>query len=216
MKIILVDDHQMFRDSIAAVISASVPEAEVQTAGSVSEALALAEKFLPDLLIADLGLNGESGMNLLQEVNSRYPDVNLMVLSMHADMGNLQQALREGAAGYITKGSDTSTLTQAVRTVADGGYYFDQLMLDLMVNFIRNEKIPSASTFLLAGLGLTEREQEILLLLVQNRDLKSIGEQLFISLKTVENHRSSIYRKLGIKDRAGLIDFAKTEGLLQE
>ena len=214
--IVLVDDHPMFRDSIAAVITSAFPEEKVLTAGSGDEALSLIEKESPDVFITDLGLGHENGLDLLHTVKKRFPYLRMMVLTMHDGLDFLRKALQAGATGYITKGSDTSTLSEAVRSVLKGNFFFDQLILEQMVNYIRNENLPTPADFRLAELGLTEREQQIFYQLIQTPDMKKVSEKLFISPKTVENHRANIYRKLNVKGRHALLQFAHREGLLPD
>lgn len=213
MKILLVDDHQMFREGVREFLKRESFCTEVVDAESVDAARSLMTASPPDLLVTDISFPESSGKELLQWTADNCPETKCLCMTMHAKIGLLRDVLSMGVLGYVTKSSGYEELVAAIRTVGSGGRYLDQLMLNKVLDHLVNG-IAAPRTEADAFSTLSEREREVVLLLLEDQDPSQIGEALYISRKTVENHRSNIYRKLGVHDRLSLLRFAGESRLL--
>lgn len=213
MRILFVDDHALLRQSVAAYVREAEPEVELVESGSVEAALGLLGEGDFDLLVTDLGLGEGSGLSLVEACAARGGRPPALVLSMHDDLERLGAALGAGARGYVAKSSELPELLAGMRAVAAGGRWLDQRMLALV--FERLGAAPSRERRGAAGRygQLTEREREIFLLLAGDSSIEEIAAELGLSAKTVENHRSNVYAKLGLGDRLSLYRLARDLGL---
>ncbi|TVR94329.1 MAG: DNA-binding response regulator [Spirochaetaceae bacterium] len=222
ISVLLVDDHQMFRDSLIDFLGNEFACKEVRGAATVAEARTLIEATAPDVAICDLNFPGEeSGYDLIEWIRNRYPQVGVLCLTMNSELQVLREVAKREVRGFVTKSSGYNELFHAVRSVATGGYYLDQVLLEkVMKDMGRSQGGPRResdrvstddTTAVLAE--LTAREREIFLLFVQGATLNAIADELYLSPKTVENHRSNIYRKLNVHDRLSLVGFAREHGL---
>jgi DNA-binding NarL/FixJ family response regulator len=214
MKALFVDDHAMLRQSVAAQLRASIADSRIDEAGSLAEARSRIELEPYDLLVTDLCLGDGDGLELMADADPRDARVPCLVLSMHADIEHIERALRAGARGYVTKSSDAALLAEAVRVVAAGGFYFDQIALGAIASRLSAPRYAGEKEDFEAYGTLTEREQELFLLLAQGLQVVEVARKLSISPKTVENHRTSIYAKLGLEDRLALYHYARELGLV--
>lgn len=214
MKFLLVDDHQMFRESLGDYLARESFVDEVFHAESVASAMAVLEAQPIDLVVSDLGFPESSGHELFAWCVEHCPETRVVCLTMHSEVSMLRETVRRGVSGFVTKNSGYDELLAGVRRVADGGVYLDQVMLKKLLDALEREGgAPVAGPAVLAE--LTSREREVLNLLLAEHDPPTIADVLFISSKTVENHRSSIYRKLGVHDRLSLHSFARQHGLIE-
>ncbi|MFP4377333.1 MAG: response regulator [Spirochaetales bacterium] len=212
MKILVVDDHKMFRESVVSFLEREEFCDQVDAAGSVDEAQRLIVESAPDVVLVDLSFPGEGGTALVQWAAHVAPSVACILLSMHEEVADLRLAAAAAARGYVTKNAGYDELRAAVVTVAAGGYYIDQVMLRKL--FPRLGDIDGGLTATGISIeGLTSREEEVFEMMLSEMSVSEIGEALYISVKTVENHRSNIYRKLGVHDRMSLFKFAQKRGL---
>ena len=214
IRVILADDHAVVRAGLKAVLGASSGIQVIGEAADGSEAVALAERLDPDVLIMDLSMDRLDGAAATRLIVERKLRTRVLILTMHAEEDYLLSALEAGAAGYLMKNAADRELVDAVRTVARGDM------------FIR----PSAAKILAHGLGradplaedrarferLTEREQNVLRFTAQGYSAPEIGERLCISPKTVDTYKQRIGEKLGLTHRAEYISFALKLGLLTE
>jgi DNA-binding NarL/FixJ family response regulator len=214
IRVILVDDHAVVRAGLKAVLGASRDIEVVGEAPNGAEAVILAERVDPDVVIMDLSMDRMDGAAATREMTAKKLRARVLILTMHAEDDYLVPVLEAGAAGYLMKNAADRELVDAVRTVARGDM------------FIR----PSAARILARGIGkqdplaaerarfdrLTEREQSVLKLTAQGYSAPEIGERLFISPKTVDTYKQRIGDKLGLTHRAEYISFALKLGLLTE
>lgn len=203
VRLLLVDDHPLVRDGLRARLNATTHLRVVGEAGSGEEALQLAEELQPDLALTDISMRGMNGIELVQQLRQRQPQVRALVLSMYDNGEYIANAMRAGASGYVLKDAPTAEIISAIETVAAGGSYFSAPVMAALAT--APEKNAS----------LTEREREILLLLVEGHSNKRIAQQLDISVRTVETHRMSLRRKLGIVTSAGLVKYALEQGWIK-
>lgn len=213
MRILVVDDHTMFREGVLDYLRKELFVSEAIGAESVEDAknATIAEE--PTLVVTDLSLPEKSGKELISWLRDTHPGVAVLVMTMHDELSSLRAAIELGARGYITKSSGYYELVQAIHRVTRGDYYLDQVMLTKLLHQIGRAEIAGPSISPVED--LTTREREIFELLLTEESAAAIGEKLFISEKTVENHRTSIYRKLGVHDRLSLFRFAREQGLLE-
>jgi len=203
----------MFRDSVVSFLEAEDFCENALAAASVTEARTMISKHLPQIALVDLSFPDEGGIELVKWAHSSAPDMHSIFVTMHEETNDLRSAVAAGGRGYVTKNAGYDELRSAVLTVASGGLYLDQVMLRRV--FAQLSHQPPRGTTSPEGIAeLTEREREIFDLLLDDMSISGIGSILFISAKTVENHRSSIYRKLDVHDRLSLFNFARRNGLI--
>ena len=205
-KIYLVDDHAMLRDGLRALLE-HAGHAVVGEAGDVPEAIADIVRLQPDIVLLDLELDGRSGLELLDELRQRALPTRAIILSMSAAAGNVAEALRLGAAGYLLKGSASVDLMAAIEAVAAGRRYLSAKVTEVLAERVgrRAEVSPLDS--------LSPRERQILKLVADGCSSARIAEMLHLSPKTVDTYRSRLMEKLNISDIASLVKFAIQHGL---
>ena len=208
--IILVDDHPIVRQGLRHLLE-DEPEFEVLgEAGDGVEALLLAGRLKPNILVVDMMMPGLNGLEVLRQVKHISPGTRTIVLSMQSADAYVIEALKHGAAGYVLKETGPSELVNAVREVIQGNQYLSAKLSErLQASGQKIMDIPSDTYE-----TLTTREREILQMTAEGRTSKEIGDKLMISPRTVEIHRSNFMNKLGIKNQADLIRFAIKRGIL--
>jgi len=198
MKLLIVDDHAILREGLAAMLRQAGPDTEVVQAGNGAEGLRIAETRLDlDAVFLDLEMPGSGGMSAIPEFGKRRPDLPVIVLSSSEDPRDVRRALALGALGYIPKSSPPRVLLSALQLVLSGTIYVPPLMLG-----------PAAAAPRLAGAGaaspgasLTERQLEVLRLLGKGLSNKEIGRELALSEKTVKAHVTAIFKTLNVVNR---------------
>ncbi len=209
-RILLVDDHALVRAGIRALITMIDGFEVVGEAGNGAEALALIETVNPDLVLLDITMPSMNGLTALNEIKTRFPNVRVIILTMHEAREYAIQALRGGAAGFIPKRAASNELQQAIETVMAGKTYVSP---ELAHDGVSAEQAAAYDQELLNK--LTPRQREILILIAEGKSMKEIGRSLNISVKTVESHRAQLTERLGIHDVAGLVRFAIRLGLVR-
>jgi len=210
VRVLVADDHPLFRDGLRALL-ASVPDVElVGEAGTGDEAIRLAAELEPDAILMDIQMPDKNGIEATRSILKVNPDIGVIVLTMFEDDDSVFSAMRAGARGYILKGANQTDLLRAIRSVAAGEALFGPAIAQRLITYFAAS---SRSVQPPAFPDLTEREREILTLIAQGRNNTEIADQLFISPKTVRNHISSIFSKLQVADRAQAIVRAREAGL---
>jgi DNA-binding NarL/FixJ family response regulator len=199
-RVLIVDDHPVFRDGLAGLL-ATLPEVEVAgTAGTAEEALAVLSETMPDVVLMDINLPGASGVEATRRASQIAPATAVLVISMVDDDDSVFAALAAGARGYVLKGSSAAEITAALRTVAAGGAVFGAGIASRMLARMPaqlsgpKQQLPQPD-------DLTTREREVLDLLAEGASNRQIARSLGLSLKTVQNHVSRILDKLQATDR---------------
>jgi two-component system, NarL family, nitrate/nitrite response regulator NarL len=200
IRLVIVDDHPLVRDGLRARLSVVAGLQVIGEAASGAEALALAAADSPDLMLIDVGMRGMNGIELATALRERHPSIRVLMLSMFDNREYVLSAIRAGARGYVLKESPTEEIIAAISAVWAGGNYFSAQVSSAVMR--------TAS----AVSQLTGREHEILLLLAHGRSNKLVARQLDISVRTVETHRLSLRRKLGVDSASELLKIAVTNG----
>ena len=209
LRVLLVDDHPLLRHGLRALLE-DVGEAEVVgEASDGAEAIDLALTLEPDVVVMDLVMPGMSGLDATRRLIDERPDLGILVLTMSDDDASVFAALRAGARGYVLKGSGGSEFLSAVRAVARGEAVYGAAVAGRIRRFLTGGQPEAASPFP----ELTPREREILDLLADGRTNAEIAGSLFLSMKTVKNHLTSIFAKLQVADRAQAAVRARQAGL---
>jgi DNA-binding NarL/FixJ family response regulator len=212
-RILIADDHVLFRDGLRTLLL-TAPELELAgEAASGEEAVALAGDLQPDVVLMDLQMPGLNGIDATRRIVANSPHIGVLVVTMFSDDRSVFAAMRAGARGYILKGAGHAEMLAAIRAVAGGAAMFSPEIAARMVEFFHAMQ-PSAAAS--AGLfpELSERERTILALIAQGRKNGEIAAELVLSEKTVRNHVSNILGKLQVADRAQAIVRAREAGLV--
>lgn len=211
IKILIADDHAILRAGIRALLQLHPDFEVVGEAGDGKEALVQTQKHHPDVVLMDIGMPGMDGLAATREIVAAHPQVRVLILTQHENREYVLPALKAGAAGYVLKRAPDDSLIQAIRAVHAGQIYTDPRISDVLVDDMRRQADGAPPD---PYDTLTEREREVLVLLAQGQTYQQVAQTLFISVKTVDFHRTNLMRKLGLSNRAELIRFAMQRGLI--
>ncbi|MGI9625448.1 MAG: response regulator [Longimicrobiales bacterium] len=215
VKILLVDDHVLFRSGVGALLADEIGLEVIDEAGDGEEAIEKARKLKPDVVVMDLSMPGTNGLDALRRLTALGSGVRVLILTMHEPEEYLLTALDAGAAGFLSKTSADDELVQAIRTIARGDAYLPAGGAQLLLNRYRTASKPGSTTDALLN-ELSAREEEVLALTAEGFSSSEIGKKLFISPKTVDTYRTRIMKKLDIHHRSELVRFALKSGLLKD
>jgi DNA-binding NarL/FixJ family response regulator len=208
-RILLADDHKMFRQGIKKIIDERTDMEVVGEANDGLEVLNLMKKLSPELVIIDIAMPNMRGIEATHEIKSLWPHTKVMVLTMHKDKDLLSQAIAEGADAYLLKEDADIELFSAIETIRRGKHYISPLL---------SREVTSSFIEMAQGHGkspdkeLTVREREVLKLIAEGKSSKEIAETLSISTRTADNHRTHIMRKLGSNKNIDLVKYAIRKG----
>ncbi|MCK5153201.1 MAG: response regulator transcription factor [Spirochaetales bacterium] len=203
-KIVVVEDHPIVRRGIVQLINFEEDICIVGEAETAMEAHVVIKKEKPDLVLVDLSLKGGSGLELIKDLKKIYPELLIIVVSLHDENVYAERVMRAGAKGYIMKSEATESILIAIRQVLQGGIYLSSSMQTKMLNKIIggvNSLIPEIDI-------LSDREFEVFELIGKGFSTRKIADELFLSIKTIDTYKSHIKSKLNIKDSTELIQFA--------
>ncbi|MGI9155170.1 MAG: response regulator [Marmoricola sp.] len=214
LRLVLVDDHEMVLHGLDAMLEHFLDEvAIVGTATSAAAALATVSAEQPDIVLCDVRIGKESGLDLCRQNTTQFPSVKVVLLTVYDDEHYLFQALRVGASGYILKRVDGAELVGQLGRVREGETVIDPALAGRVA--LSAARLKSGEFWPGTHLGLTQRESEVLGLLVSGHSNKGVAAQLVVSEDTVKTHIRGLYRKLGVSDRSGAISVALREGLFR-
>lgn len=215
IRVMVVDDHPMWRDAVARDLAAAGFDV-VATAGDGPQAVRRAKAVAPDVLVLDLNLPGMPGVQVCKELVGSRPALRVLVLSASGEHGDVLEAVKSGATGYLLKSASTDELTDAVRRTAVGDPVFTPGLAGLVLGEYRrlaSEPVPASGADEPKAPQLTERETEVLRLVAKGLSYKQIAERLVISHRTVQNHVQNTLGKLQLHNRVELVRYAIERGL---
>ena len=208
MKILICDDHKIVRDGLRRILEQYKEARLIDEAANGSEVFKLFNKSAYDILLLDISLPDQSGLEILQEVKKRWPDTNVLMLSMHPQEQYAIRALKYGASGYLTKDAAAEELLLAVREIKKNDKYISQSLAHCLVyQFNKDSNQPAHEK-------LSDREFEIMIKIAQGKSLKEIGNDLFISSSTVSTYRSRIMEKMNLEKNTDLARYCIEKQLL--
>lgn len=205
VRLLLVDDHAVVREGLERIFAKCADIEVVGSASSGEDALKQAAALKPEIVLLDLSLPGMHGLDVLAAMQQTEDPPSVLVLTIHDDDDVVLKAVRGGAQGYVLKNASRDELLAAVRRVAAGGQYFHEVVVRALLRGTQRDVLRSV---------LTARELDILRLVATGHTNRQIGAELFISSETVKGHLESIYRKLGVSDRAHAVAVAIRNGLV--
>lgn len=207
MKVLLTDDHKLIRDGISAMLS-NLPDIEIiGSVGSAEEAINAVRESRPDVVLMDIMMRGMTGIEASRWIKEIDPTIRVLIVSMEISKEYVSAGIKAGIDGYVPKDVDREDLATAIRTVHRGEKYFNDAIMKLVFeNFYTSEKLKSSERRL--PHELTKREYEILGLVATGKSNREVAETLFISIKTVETHKTHILEKLGLRNTAELVKYA--------
>ena len=210
IRIILADDHKLLRSGIRSLLDGLDDIEVVAEASNGVDAVALVEKHLPDLALLDIAMPGMNGLEAADRIAELRIETKVVILSMHQDEEYIKRALKSGAAGYLLKDAGIEELELAIRAVAGGESFLSPAASKLLIADFRKRSDPENRIDVI----LSPRQIEVLRMIAEGDNTKSIARKLEISVKTVESHRSQLMNKLEIHDVAGLVRHAIKIGLV--
>lgn len=210
VKILIADDHAIVRTGLRSIIKAEPSLSLVGEAAGGLETIELVKKYHPNILLLDLSMPDMDGITVLKSIKPDYPNMKVLFLTIHEDEALLREALKFGASGYILKKAAESELISAIQTVLRGDLYIDT---SLLRQFVQEDAIVYEEAKAQYE-PLTPREMDVLNLIARGYTNRQAGEELSISVRTVEGHRANIYKKLGVNSRVELVRFARRNRII--
>lgn len=210
IKVLIADDHQLFREGLAKLLGAN-PEIEIiALAEDGEEAVEFAKKHKPDLILLDIAMPKMNGIEATRKLKIDCPDIKIIVVSMHKDKQYVKGALEAGADGYLVKNTRYQQLIDAIKMVYSGKKFLGEDITEMIIKGYLNLDGDELDSFN----DLSEREKEIFISFAEGNSTREISEKLFISVKTVGTHKQNIFDKLGLKTNTDLIKYAVKKGLI--
>lgn len=202
LHVLIVDDHELFREGIKTIIRGFDFAEVIGEAGDGKEVLRLVEQQQPDVILMDIKMPEMNGIEATEKIKRDYPHIQVVALSLYGDEAYLESMLEKGVSGFILKNTDSDNLERALRLIGKGKNYFSEELIPYFTKkYIGGDDASDQDK-------LTKREIEVLQLIGEGCSNKDIAEKLFISLRTVKNHRANLNMKTGSKNTAGLLAYA--------
>lgn len=211
IKIIIADDHTIFREGIVSILEDESDIIVLAQAVNGLELLDQLEELSPDLILMDISMKELNGIEASIQIKEKYPTIKILILSMHNEIDYILKVIEVGVDGYILKESGSQELLQAIRSIVAGKSFQSQEISAIIVQHLQKKKEQELKK---AGIPLTRREKEVLQLIAEEYSNPEIAENLFISIRTVDTHRRNLIEKLGVKNTAGLVKYAIKSGLI--
>lgn len=216
IKILIADDHKMFVDGIDSILKNEEDFVVVDRCYDGPSIFTSLEKNQIDVILLDVNLPGMTGIEVTERLQKEKPKIRILALSMYNEESFVSEILKKGALGYILKNTGRKELVTGIRTVFSGESYFSKDVTEtIMSGLMKKQKMSTAKKKNLHIPKISRREKEVLALIVKEFTTQEIAEKLYISLKTVESHRSSLLSKLNARNSAGLVRIAIENNLLE-
>jgi DNA-binding NarL/FixJ family response regulator len=208
---LITDDHSIFRQGLKMALSDDHALHCIGEAGNGTELMELLQSLKPDVILLDLKMPGMDGMEATRLIRQQHPGIKILILTMHEDDQLVLHLLEAGANGYLVKNADADEIKLALHACKENGYYFSDYVSTLMLRSIVEKNKPAAQ--FKEEVVLNEREREVLLLVCEGQTAVEIGNNIFLSPRTVEKIKSGLFEKIGARNNAGLIMYAVKQGL---
>ena len=212
IRILVADDHRIVREGIVRILEDSPDYQVVAQAADGVEAVELALKLQPDIVVIDLTMPRLGGLDAVRRMHAQLPQMRVLVLTVHEDEEYIIPIIKAGASGYLVKDSASKELTDAIAKIARGGVYFGPQATKILAEQYQRPAHLAADPY---G-GLTDREREVFHLVVEGKTNKEIAKTMGIALKTANNHRTNMMNKLDLHNAADIVRFAARKGLLPD
>jgi two-component system response regulator NreC len=213
IRVMIVDDHQLVRDGIKALLE---DEGDIIIAGEANngdEMLVGIKEQQPHIILMDISLPGKSGIDLTKDINKRFPEIKVLILSMYTHEDFVINAIKAGARGYLPKNTTRKELLKAIHCIINGDEYFNeqisQVVMKSLVKSVKDEQGREPGKE-----NLTKREIEIIRLFAEGMTNQDIADKLFISVRTVESHKNHIMQKLNLKNSVDLVKYCIRNGII--
>lgn len=212
IKIFIVEDHDMFREGLKFVLGSNPRYAIVGEASNGKEFLDKLDGDLPDVVLMDIDMPVMNGIEATKTALEKYPGLNIVTLSMHGDDGHYNKMIEAGVKGFVLKNAGANQLSEAIDNISNGNVYFSQ---ELLMNIILNKRDQDKTVNLKDNLDISDREMDVLKLICKGYTNKQIADQLFISVKTVEGHKSKLMMKTETNNTVSLVLFSIKNQLVE-
>ena len=214
LRILLADDHETVREGLKAILNAQIDMMVAGEAADGDAAVKLAVEVKPDIIVMDISMPALNGLQATEAIRQRCPDAKVLALTRHSDDGYVKQLLAAGVSGYVLKQSQSTELLSAIRAIAAGGKYLDPTVASQLIAGVSRQARGRTSE--LAESALSPREEETLRLVAWGHSNKEIANELQLSVKTIETHKTNAMQKLGLRSRTDVVKFALLQGWLRE
>ena len=211
IRVVIVDDHQMFIDGIKGLLASKPGIQVVGEANNGVELIDVLTSTQTDVVLLDINMPKMDGSEALKHVVSNHPKVKVLMLTMHDTRHYIEKLIKSGAHGYILKNTGVDELVEAITTVNSGDVYYSAKVTQRVMESLQQKNKLDRE---MVDVSLTDREKDVLILIAQEFTTSEIGEKLFISHHTVESHRKNLISKLGVRSAAGLVKYAVQMGLV--
>jgi DNA-binding NarL/FixJ family response regulator len=215
IQVLIVDDHTLMREGIASMLRNIEDIHIMATASSGEEAINIASAHKPDVILMDIMMGGMTGIEATRWIKEQSNTVKIIIVSMEVKRELISAGIKSGIDGYLPKDSDKETLVDAIRTVHRGGRYFNEAITSLIFEDFYTKEVKTQAKARPLKTDLTKREMEVLELVATGRTNKEVADALFVSVKTVETHKTHILEKLGLKNTAELVMYAVKNKIIQ-
>jgi DNA-binding NarL/FixJ family response regulator len=208
MKVLLADDHQMFREGLKQILLSDPEISEVDEAGNGQEVLSLVWKNRYDLIILDISMPGRNGLEILHEIKAERPELRVLILSMYSEEQFAVQSIKAGASGYLTKNGAAKELMIALRKIISGGMYISHTVAEALASELKGDRDKGLHE------SLSPREYQVMRFIAEGKGNGEIADELSISKSAVSTHRARLLRKMNMKTNADIIRYMIKQGLI--
>ncbi|MFK7772642.1 MAG: response regulator [Saprospiraceae bacterium] len=211
IKVLIADDHKVFRDGIISILEKEEDIEVVGEAGNGREVIDLLSKVEPDVILMDIAMGDAGGIEASNLIKKQFPKIRILALSMHNESTYIVKMLEAGAKGYLLKDAGGKEMIRAIRVVNEGNTYYSGEVSAAIIEHLTQGTKPKEKK---GGIPLSKRELEVLELIAEEFTNPEIAEKLFISIRTVDTHRRNLIEKLAVKNTAGLVKYAIRNGII--